>query len=278
MASPVSKESQVMRTFLLRTLVASALIFPSACATTSRVPPFEASALAPYKNLALVQTNANELLFVSFRRYPQAAINGPLTRGSNAAAVGSGTIVTGNTVGASVANSVLVSVMGDAMYARWVRNAQAFNDALPSDAKSGMDQRLYSQLAARLTSRGIGVAPVTTEVDSTLLYHPEEKMIKKFAESVRKQCAGCDAALVVHAGYGFQHVPYVGMRAQAEADVLLIRLTDGLLHSRSTVAFTDTKNKYDYPYDTELLQDTVRAARWIPPTVDPLASLILPGG
>jgi hypothetical protein len=259
-------------------ITAAIMLLLAACATTSRVPPFAASAIMSYKNVALVQTNANELLFVTSRRYPQAVASGPLVKGSNAISIGNGPLVVGKSVGATVAGTVLAQVMTDAMYRSWISSAQIFNDALPKEMKSEMDQRLYAQLAARIVSQGGGVTKLTINADPGLFYYPEELAIKTFAESVRKQCAGCDAALVVHAGYGFQHVAYVGMRAQAEADVLLISLADGVLRSRSVVTFTETKNTYDYPYDTELLRDIAGAGKWLPPTVEPLANLILAAG
>jgi hypothetical protein len=259
-------------------VIASALILVAGCATTSRIPPFDPPAMAPYKNLALVQTNANELFFVTFRRYPQAVASGPLTSGNSRTALGGGSLVTGNSVGATIASSILSTLMSDAMYGRWVRNTQAFNDALSKEMKSEMDQRSYAQLSSRLAGRGKGATKLTIDADPALFYYPPEPVTKAFAESVRKQCAACDAALVVNAGYGFQHVAYVGMRAQAEADVLLISLADGVIQARSAVVFTDTKNKYDYPYDAELLQDIARAGKWIPLTVEPVTNLILTDG
>ncbi len=254
------------------------MLLLAGCATTPRVPPFAASAIMPYKNVALVQTNANELLFVTSRRYPQAVASGPLMKGSNAISIGNGPLVVGKSVGATVVGTVLAQVMTDSMYRSWISSAQIFNDALPKEMKSEMDQRLYAQLAARIVGRGVGVTKLTINADPDLFYYPEELVIKTFAESVRKQCAGCDAALVVNAGYGFQHVAYVGMRAQAEADVLLISLADGVLRARSVVTFTETKNTYDYPYDIELLRDITGAGKWLPPTVEPLANLILAAG
>jgi hypothetical protein len=274
----LKERAKMPRTVLLHFLTAGTLLLASGCATTSRVPPFAASAIMPYKNIALIQTNTNELLFVTSRRYPQAEASGPLMKGNNATSIGNGPLVVGNSAGATVVGTVLAQVMTDAKYRSWVRSAQIFNDALPKEMKSEMDQRLYAQLTARIRSRGIDATRLAIDADPGLFYYLDESVIKTFAESVRKQCGGCDAALIVHAGYGFHQVPYVGLRAQAEADVLLISLPDGVLRSRSVVTFVETKNKYDYPYDTELLRDIVRAGKWIPTTVEPLASLILADG
>jgi hypothetical protein len=229
------------------------------CAAT-RAPNFDSSALSSYRNVALVNTAADELLFVTHRRHPQVLADGPLTTQGGVTLVGNRALSTRITI---------------AMYERWVSTTKKFNNTLAKNPKAEMDERLFSLLKTRLENKKINVTRLSLRTDPALFYSPPEPIAKKFADDVRSRCPTCDAALVVNAGYGFHHVPYTGQRAQAEADVLLISLADGVIRASATVVHTDTKNKYDYPYDTELLRDIVRAAEWLPPTVEPLAAMIL---
>jgi hypothetical protein len=230
------------------------------CAAT-RDPSFDSSALSSYQNVALVNTAADELLFVTFRRHPQVLDSGPL-------------MADGTGVAAIVRNRKLSNQITVAQYDGWVSKTKKFNATLAKNPKAEMDERLFSILKTSVESKRIKATPLSFSTDMALFSSPPEAVTKKFAGDVRSRCPTCDAALVVNAGYGFHHVPYTGQRAQAEADVLLISLVDGVIRSRATVVYTDTKNKYDYPYDTELLRDTVRAAEWLPPTVGPLAAMI----
>lgn len=81
--------------------------------------------------------------------------------------------------------------------------------------------------------------------------------------------------MLIDPSFGFVQIGDAGWRAISNADLLLLNLVDGTIRAKSSASFMDETTKYEYRIDIELLKDAPGAARYIPPTVDGLAKVML---
>jgi hypothetical protein len=221
------------------------VLFLSGCATAPQYPGFSVAALAPYKKIMLARIKNDEMLFVTYRYWRQP----------------SGPNLIGNFI--------------DEGYSAYVAQTnKSFNDKIKRNMKPELETRLYGALEDGLKTRQIkyvSVGIAAKDVDMNL-YNEESRA--KLAALLRDKCASCDAALVIDPAFGYvKHGN--GLRACSGGNMVLISLADGTIRAKSSPYFVDTTSKYDYAFESEVLKDAIRAAEFIPPTVDSLAKVIL---
>lgn len=223
---------------LFRLLFASLLF---GCATPH--PKFEIAALRPYQKLMLVPVKTDEMLFVTTRLREIRQSTG--------------------------------SAMGD-IYGSWVMQLnQDFNKQIKRDMKPELEAQLYAAINKNLIANQIKYTTFEVSAKEIVMNRYSDEKKADYLAVLRQKCPTCDAALLIDPSFGFVQKGDAGWRATSNADLLLLNLVDGTIRAKSSASFMDETAKYEYRVDIELLKDAPGAARYIPPTVDGLAKVML---
>ena len=237
-------------------LAALSLLLLAACAT---VPPPDPIATKNYQKIGLVRVTSDEQLFVTKRRFNREDEG----RGSMGASMG------------------LVGLLLDESTREMRRNGFAathkpINDAVKRNMRPELEKLLFAALTERLKSRNAlrSEWSVTAQDALGVAYMEYGNTIApaKFLESARAKCPDCDAVLVVDPGFGLQE----GFRARAEADVLLMSLSDGKTWQRKRVISDDADKKFHQLYYPDAITHAVSMTERLPSLIPVLVDQIVP--
>lgn len=211
------------------------------CATPH--PKFDVTALKPYQKLMLVPVKTDEMLFVTTRMRDIRQTTG--------------------------------TSLGD-IYGSWVMQLnQDFNKQVKRDMKPELEALLYAAISKNFAASQIKYTTFELTAKEIAVNRYSDELTTSQLAVLRQKCPTCDAALLIDPSFGFVQKGNAGWRATSNADLLLLNLVDGTIRAKSTVSFIDETSKYEYPIDIDLLKDALGAARFIAPTVEGLAKVML---